>query len=163
MKSDELYEHIWNNKGGDSLAFLANILSEKLNDDGVVSISSYLLRNANLDELLLSNCTALVSGFNVAEEFICDDWQHLEKYHVEKFKGRHAMVLVGYRNFEGKRRYLLQNWWKNKPYVEVDIDYMLRSGATIRFFEETDQETEKLSLLYPFHYSTSILFISSIT
>ena len=50
------------------------------------------------------------------------------------------MVLVGYRIVDGKKRYLLQNWWKSKPYVEVDIEYLLDSEATIHFIKERQME-----------------------
>ena len=46
------------------------------------------------------------------------------------------MVLVGYRVVDGKKRYLLQNWWNSKPYVEVGCDYLLSSKATIHFIKE---------------------------
>ena len=29
--------------------------------------------------------------------------------------------------------YLLQNWWKEKPYFEVDAEYFESAGATIHF------------------------------
>ena len=93
-----------------------------------------------MDLLLNSYGPALVSGFAVAKEFIGIDWQHLGEYKVKKFEGRHAMALVGYRIVDGKKRYLLQNWWKDKPYVEVDVDYLLSSKATIHFIKEKQIE-----------------------
>lgn len=48
--------------------------------------------------------------------------------------GRHAMALVGHRTSAGgKSFFLLQNWWKDKQFVEVDIDYLSACGAYIRF------------------------------
>ena len=41
---------------------------------------------------------------------------------------------------DGKKRYLLQNWWKSKPYVEVDVDYLLSSKATFHFIKEKQLE-----------------------
>jgi hypothetical protein len=136
MPGDRLYEHIWNNKGGDSLEFLENILEEKPRVDGIASRQTDTLRNDDLDILLNAHGPGLVSGFAVAKDFTGDDWQHLGKYEVEKFEGRHAMVLVGYRIFDGKKLYLLQNWWKKKPYIEVDVDYLLSSKATVHFIKQ---------------------------
>ena len=136
MPGDSLYQHFWENKGGDSLDFLENILEQKPGVDGIASRQTDTLHNDDLDILLKSYGPGLVSGFAVAQDFIGDDWQHLGKYKVEKFEGRHAMVLVGYRIVDGKKRYLLQNWWKTKPYVEVDVDYLLSSKVTIHFIKE---------------------------
>ena len=41
--------------------------------------------------------------------------------------GLHAMVLVGVRKNGNGPRYLLQNWWSKKPFVEVDADYLKSS------------------------------------
>ena len=139
MPGDRLYQHIWNNKGGDSLDFLENILKEKPGVDGIASRQTDTLCNDDLDALLKSYGPGLVSGFAVAKDFIGTDWQHLGKY-LEKCEGRHAMVLVGYRIADGKKRYLLQNWWKSKPYVEVDVEYLLSSKAAIHFIKEKQME-----------------------
>ena len=136
MPVDSLYEHIWNNKGGDSLDFLKNILKEKPEAKNIVALSYSSLENSDIGGLLKSYGPGLVSGFSVATDFIDPNWQHLGEYKVERFEGRHAMVLVGYRIVDGQKRYLLQNWWKSKPYVEVDADYLLSSEAIIHFIKE---------------------------
>ena len=136
MPGDSLYQHIWDNKGGDSLDFFKNILKERPDSENIVTLSNRVLAETEMDKLLKSYGPGLVSGFRVAKAFIGEDWQHLGKYNVEKFEGRHAMVLVGFRSVDGKKRYLLQNWWKSKPYVEVDVDYLLSSEATIHFIKE---------------------------
>lgn len=140
MPGDRLYDHIWNNKGGDSWDFLKHILKEKPGIDDIVSRLSDSLRNDDLDILLKAYGPGLVAGFAVAKNFTGDDWQHLGKYEVEKHEGRHAMVLVGYRIVDGKKRYLLQNWWKSKPYVEVDVDYLRSSEATVHFITKKQSE-----------------------
>jgi hypothetical protein len=141
MSGDSLYEHIWNNKGGDSLGFLKKILKEKPRAGGIVSrYFSEVLRNNDLDRLLMRYGPGLVSGFAVAEEFTRPDWQHLGNYTVEESKGYHAMVLVGYRVVDGKKRYLLQNWWESKPYVEVDVDYLRSSDASVHFVKKKQME-----------------------
>ncbi|KAI8899569.1 hypothetical protein BC833DRAFT_656925 [Globomyces pollinis-pini] len=140
MPGDRLYQHIWNNRGGDSLDFLENILKERPDSENIVTLSNKVLADTEMDKLVKSYGPGLVSGFCVAKDFVGTDWQHLGKYKVEKFEGRHAMVLVGYRIVDGKKRYLLQNWWKSKPYVEVDVDYLLSSRATIHFIKEKQLE-----------------------
>ncbi len=53
--------------------------------------------------------------------------------------GLHAMALVGYRKDEDGRRYfLLQNWWKQKQFVEVDEEYLRECEAQLHFVQ-TDQ------------------------
>lgn len=152
MPGNSLYEHIWNNKGGDSLDFLENILQKKPESKNIVALSKNILAETEMDGLLKSYGPGLVSGFRVAEEFIGDDWQHLGEYKVEKFKGRHAMALVGYRTVEGKKRYLLQNWWRSKPYIEVDCDYLLSSDATVHFIKEKQMEMGE----YPSNYESLV-------
>jgi hypothetical protein len=85
----------------------------------------------------------LVSGFAVTDDFLSNECQHLGNYKVCQFKGLHAMVLVGYRVVDGQYRYLLQNWWKLKPYVEVDAGYLISSQATINFITNRQMEMGK--------------------
>jgi hypothetical protein len=139
MQGNSLYQHIWDNKGGDSLTFVKNILKEKPKSRNILHCSS-LNDLDSMNEYLYLYGPGLVSGFCVSEAFIGTDWQHLGDYEVEKLEGRHAMVLVGYRIVDGKKRYLLQNWWKSKPYVEVDVDFLLSSEATIHFITEKQME-----------------------
>jgi hypothetical protein len=139
MPSDRLYQHIWNNKGGDSLDFLKHILKERPNSKSIFHCSNWNDLEF-MNEYLYLYGPGLVSGFCVAKNFIGTEWQHLGNYEVEKFEGRHAMVLVGCRSVGGEKRYLLQNWWKSKPYVEVDVDYLLSSEATVHFIMEPQKE-----------------------
>ena len=50
-------------------------------------------------------------------------------------KGSHAMVLVGHRvdDATGAHRFLIQNWWSRKPFVEVDAQYLASSSAMLTF------------------------------
>jgi len=47
------------------------------------------------------------------------------------------MVLLGHRydKIKNKQYFLLQNWWKNKQFVEVDEDYLEKCGAVITFIK----------------------------
>lgn len=140
MSGDSLYLHIWNAQGRDPLEFFEKILKKRPSPYSMISPSSNLLSNADLDALLRSYGPGLVSGFCVAKTFISEEWQHLGNYDDKEFEGRHAMVLVGSRVVEGKKRYLLQNWWKSKPYIEVDADYLIRSKATVHFIKEPQMQ-----------------------
>jgi hypothetical protein len=140
MPGESLFEHIWNNKGGDSLAFLESILQQKPHPKDFKTVALENLLFVDMSEHLRNFGPGLVSGFSVAERFTSDDWQHLGEYEVDKFKGRHAMVLVGYRVVSGKTHYLLQNWWKSKPYVEVDSEYLLCSEASVHFVTKRQEQ-----------------------
>ena len=52
MPGDRLNQHIWNNRGVDSLDFLENILKEKPGVDGIASRQTDTLHNDDLDILL---------------------------------------------------------------------------------------------------------------
>ena len=51
------------------------------------------------------------------------------------------MLVIGSHtdNSTGKRWYLLQNWWKQKQFVQVDEEYLKASEATV-YFVETPQQ-----------------------
>jgi hypothetical protein len=44
-----------------------------------------------------------------------------------------ACGVVGHRKEVNDDRYLLQNWWNSKPFVEVDAQYLESCGAVIHF------------------------------
>ncbi|CAB9510943.1 expressed unknown protein [Seminavis robusta] len=50
-------------------------------------------------------------------------------------EGKHSMVLLGGRHgaSENKDYFLLQNWWSAMQLVEVDVDYLEKSGASLYF------------------------------
>jgi hypothetical protein len=144
MPAHSLYRLIWNDMGGDSFDFLRNILYNKQDPKEMHTVSLDLLVSEDIPRLLEEYGPALVSGFRCTEEFVLDKWQHLGEFKGKsvltsadkEFLGRHAMVLVGYRVVDGCKRYLLQNWWSDKPYVEVDSGYFLSSDASIHFIKE---------------------------
>jgi hypothetical protein len=138
--STSLFKYVWNNEGGDSLAFFRSILKKKPNRKNIILCFSWDDLDS-MDNLLQSFGPALVSGFGVTKRFTSKHRQHLGKYEVEAFEGKHAMVLVGYRRTRnGEKRYLLQNWWKTKPYVEVDANYLQSSQAYVYFIKEPHME-----------------------
>ena len=49
----------------------------------------------------------------------------------------HAMVLVGsFKNQEGERLFLLQNWWVNMPLVAMSFEYMVACNCKVIFFNK---------------------------
>jgi hypothetical protein len=50
----------------------------------------------------------------------------------------HAMVLVGWRRDQQSGRYLvlLQNWWWDKQFVEMDYEYLISTGAWLVYLDE---------------------------
>jgi hypothetical protein len=126
MSSNDLKRHVWDNIGGDSKQFLKSILLP--NSDTICES-----RESNLLESLHKYGPGLVQGFQVEDAFINSrNWQYLGRRKGE-FIGLHAMVLVGIRKEGESFRFLLQNWWKFKPFVEVDISYMNSCEAVVRF------------------------------
>jgi hypothetical protein len=130
-----LHRHIWEDHGGDSFEFFKNILPEKLGPHDTVGFSGSLL-DIDMSVLLRKYGPALVSGFKVTRDFSSRSLVHVGEPEPECL-GRHAMVLIGCRvDDRGKRRYLLQNWWKSKPYVELDDDHFASSCSTIHFIKK---------------------------
>ena len=146
MSPSQLYDHIWENKGGDSYDFLEKVLFDKLAYDDVILYSGRELKTTDLCHSMEQYGPALVSGFHVSQDFKdSNQWQHLGIQSNELFLGMHAMLLVGYRKFNDKNgketiHYLLQNWWKSKAYVEVDMNFLASSKSSLRFI--TKKQTQ---------------------
>ena len=133
MSAEALERHIWLNKGGDSKVFLEKILIQ----DPVPVFDSVSAKH-DLESSLCQYGPCLVSGFKVETDFNSSTWQHIGKKKIVS-TGLHAMVLVGFRKQGNGIRYLLQNWWKKKPFIEVDADYLESCGA-IAHFVKTAQD-----------------------
>jgi hypothetical protein len=129
MSAEALERHIWLNKGGDSHAFLEKILVQ----DPVPVFDSVSAKH-DLASSLLQYGPGLVSGFKVEKKFNSDKWKHIGTQKIDS-TGLHAMVLVGFRKQGNGIRYLLQNWWKTKPFIEVDADYLESCGAIAHFMK----------------------------
>jgi hypothetical protein len=130
MSSDGLIKHIWDNQGGDSKVFLEHILLQ----DPEPVFSSHG-SEADLRSNMERYGPALVQGFKVEATFGNSvQWQHLGS-RIGHPIGLHAMVLVGHRKEGDDDRYLLQNWWKFKVFVEVDAKYLKTCGAMFHFVE----------------------------
>jgi hypothetical protein len=121
-----LEKHIFDDEGGNSLDMLTSILEE----DSVIASA-----NRPYPEQLKNYGPGLVSLFCVRDEFVD---RSVHKHHGKpkgKIHGRHGMVMIGSATdpTTGKSVYLLQNFWKQKQFIEVDEDYLEYSGAKIHF------------------------------
>lgn len=129
MSAESLEDRIWRGRGGDSEAFLRQILLKQP--------APNLLTRRGSDEMesyLKSFGPALISRFSVEEAFDSEEWQHLGPA-TTATTGKHAMVLVGVRKECGSTRYLVQNWWEKKAFVEMDGAYLEAREALINFVQ----------------------------
>jgi hypothetical protein len=125
----QLEKYVFDDVGDDSALFLENILQRN---------SIIINGGEQYDEMYLKYGPGLVSRFRVHEDFAqVDIHQHHGKPAGTKNLGFHSMALVGFRNDHRtkKKYYLLQNWWEEKQFVEVDEEYLKYSGAIVYFIE----------------------------
>ncbi|CAE7945034.1 unnamed protein product, partial [Symbiodinium sp. KB8] len=141
--AQELEDHIFRDEGGSSRVFLAQILANAsgLEEFACTSMVNKKVGQANID-VIISNLKefgpALVSGFMVTENFLdAKIHQHLGQDNSKEV-GLHAMVLVGHRTESGQDRFLLQNWWSDKSFIEVDPEYLAGQRALL-VFVQSDQ------------------------
>ena len=85
----------------------------------------------------------LVGSWRVASDFSESSGPHLGAAPAEDPKkpdARHAMLVVGYRRTaQGQLRLLLQNWWREKQFVEVDEAYFYSCNTFFVTFVVTPQ------------------------
>jgi hypothetical protein len=129
FSAKQLEQHIFNNEGEHSRWFLESILQTNPTIIAASNVNSF------------SNYgVGLVSQFKVHEDF-CN--VNVHKHYGSPsgtYKGKHAMALVGHRQTDGRQFFLLQNWWKQKQFVEVDKEYLVKSGATVYFIKTPQPE-----------------------
>lgn len=132
MNSYLLTSYIWEDIGGMSFDFLHQILMPDPEPLFRHDLARHGLRDSR-EQL----GPGLVYQFEVEPAFMNTSiWQHLNRRArrvPEERIRRHAMVLIGHRQVDGTDRYLLQNWWKSKPFVEVDASYLESCNAHIVF------------------------------
>jgi hypothetical protein len=130
--AEALRRHVFDDKGWDSRVYLESLLLPHCILTGSVPMEWYA-------EYLRLYGPALVSAFRVHEDFSDHAVHHHYDANSGKFVGLHAMVLVGAREDEIHGWcFLLQNWWLNKQFVEVNAAYLERSAANV-FFIKTPQ------------------------
>jgi hypothetical protein len=130
---------------GDSLKFLESILHGRngqfRGNAGYLQVG-FPLETEDMPLLfdrLKQYGPALITNFQVEEDFvggtrvIFDGEPTSGTSHVSEL--RHAMLLVGIRMDPVARewRLLLQNWWRNKQFIEVSLGYMAKCEAKVAF------------------------------
>jgi hypothetical protein len=109
VSAQRFQAHIWDNAGGDSAKFLAQILVQTPKP----VISTLGSNGVDWREQLERFGPLLVSGVEVEGAFDSTDCCHIGSREIAS-KGLHAMVLLGHRKEGGEDRFLIQNWWKRK-------------------------------------------------
>ena len=128
--AEELEAHIFRNDGQSSSSMLKRIL-----EPGSKIISTHLnFVEQNLKEF----GPLLVSGFSVFPDFQQPSSVHHGLPEGTR-KGSHAMIIIGVRKTAERDFYLLQNWWRNQPFVEVDKQYMIECEPSC-WYVPTPQE-----------------------
>ena len=129
ISAEGLERRIWRNEGGSSLAFLEQIL---IQDPASNFLPCPWDDEAKIESCLKKYGPALISCFKVEDAFDSDKPTHIGP-RAGKPTGIHAMVLVGIRKQGKTIRYLVQNWWKKKAFVEMDREYLRSCGGILNF------------------------------
>jgi hypothetical protein len=129
FSAEELESHIFRDEGGDSKMLLKRILQP----DSIIFGSELFEKN-----LKVFGC-GLVSKFEVYDDF-SDRTAHSHQGKPQGVKqGLHCMIMIGASiDADEKRWFLLQNWWKQKQFVQVREDYFKACDPTV-YFVETQQ------------------------
>ena len=159
FSSEELCRHVFWEAGGSSVKMVDRLI--RAHDGSEPETYSYgngHLRSVGCDrwnvfaglisEALRCYGPALVSNFTVTDTFLDLDISSHSGPITEPIDNtrKHAMLLVGVRiDKDDKAWFLLQNWWKEKQFVEVDYQWFLDSGAAITFVTTTPSAIEDLS------------------
>jgi hypothetical protein len=137
FSAHDLFRHIFTNEGGTSLAFLHTILLPEIN-------RTIPCDPVDAPMLFSQFGQFLVSGFCVRRQFR-DSADKLHFYGPvppetlldgpDTVIGRHAMVGLAVRSDTktGNIYFLLQNWWSQRQFIEIDLEYMLASRAVLHF------------------------------
>jgi len=125
MDNEALYLHIWSDHGGDSAEFLRQILVQQP-EPVVTTVETTAAR---LAERLKECGPLLVAGVRIDAVFDDQTTMSFRGVRDDKHKGRHAMVMVGHRKDGDVDLFLLQNWWRKKPFVEVTAQYLVSCQA----------------------------------
>ena len=122
----ELHKYIVDEEGGMSVDYLKGIL--ELGSQVVNTIPEAI------DASLIQRVgPILVHQFEVYDDFlVAGRLSYLEEPSGKKI-GRHAMLIVGVREEDGKKVFLLQNWWRRKQFVEVSDRYLTACSASFCF------------------------------
>jgi len=145
FSAKQLEKHIFNDAGDSSLHMLQSILEPKS-----IVISSDMVM---FEQRLKQFGPGLVAGFKVYDDFYNGAGKHSYAGQPKNEpSGFHAMLLIGVRKDEqqGKTKYLLQNWWKGKQFVEMDDIYLEACTSNV-YFVKTPQA--KIPTEFPVNFA----------
>eukprot|EP00754_Rhynchopus_humris_P024135 Rhum_TRINITY_DN14868_c1_g1::Rhum_TRINITY_DN14868_c1_g1_i1::g.125171::m.125171 len=142
FNAKRVYKHVVGPQGESSLAFLRCITDLRKKDlerrdfkpdsDDNVRRLQMELKVAEVKKYGVG----LVSEFQVEPAFQGPQSSFLANALTGEVEGFHAMTLVGHREKDGQHIFLLQNWWRQKQFVEVSAEYLAAAGAAIAFVKK---------------------------
>jgi hypothetical protein len=146
--SAALAEHIFGDKGDSSIKVLKSFLgpASKMKAWNIEDIDVHTFRLYG---------PALVSGFEVFDDFMTDDKIHYEGVPRGKSWGYHAMVLLGMKT-KPVRTFLLQNWWSKKQFISVSEEYLIATGPTISFVTSPQTSIPAYFPTHSFRYAETL-------
>lgn len=148
LSGDALRYFLVDKKGGSSLEFLMKICNLGVGDLEDYSAphptrKTFEIKMQEIIDLLSKGNPALVSCFLIYDDFYNNKFNILcGKPEGKLHKSSHTLVLIGIRkeivtNAYGEEQsqyfYLLQNWWQEQYFVEVDAEYMFYCRPSITF------------------------------
>ena len=137
--------HVVEHTGASSETFLENIMGLKTSDTTARTIiAEYEAESAErVAEALKTSGVGLVAKFKVEPAFQGKQVSFTANALRGKVVGLHAMTLVGHREDDGQHLFLLQNWWKEKQFIEVSAAYLAAARAGITFVKKEVTEIPK--------------------
>ena len=147
--SRALYEHIYSDRGGSSIALLNTFLAP------ASVYQSWNIMDIEVRTFKLYG-PALISGFEVFDDFLAEDRLHYEGLPSGKSLGFHAMVLIGMKT-KPVRTFLIQNWWPRKQFISITEEYLIATKPTIYFVTTPQTSIPACFSTYSFRYAESVL------
>lgn len=147
FSADQLTDYIFN-ESGNSVSLLKNILQKN------TRISTCSLADIDRDFLSKYGPT-LVTGFQTDENFKNGNkssYVNISCDNSTSIVDTTSMLICGCRVENNKTYYLLQNWWNQKQFIEVDYQYM-ESCNPFYYYVQTPQRN--------FSSNTKFIYIPS--
>lgn len=98
----------------------------------------------NLNIYLDKYGVGLVTQFKIYDDFNDINKGEFHGFPKGKVHGLTSMVMIGYKIIDEKIYYLLQTSKKSRLFIEIDEEYLIRSGATVYFIKKLNESFENL-------------------
>jgi hypothetical protein len=136
--SHKLQKYILEDSGGESTDILRSILEQGKNS--IVPVGYFGIQ-PNFIQYMNHYGPVLVSGFTVHDDLCETNKFSYDGHPAGAYKGRHAMVIIGYRKVEhGNLWFLVQSWWPFKQFIEISQKYMINCQASMYVVENPQNE-----------------------